>query len=105
MLLLAGRWEIIVIGINPEDLNETEFAISLPHGPDVSIRAAPWLQNGFIRQRHASNMTRMAGIPDGATVTYKGRTFVMDDGELVEIACSFADMETALKSLRVGNAA
>ena len=33
------------------------------------------------------------------------KTFVTDDGELIEIACSFPDMDTALKSLRAGNAA
>ena len=50
-------------------------------------------------------MAETSRIPDGAAVTYEGRTFVMDDGELVEIACSFPGMETALKSLQADHAA
>ena len=38
-------------------------------------------------------------IPEGATITYEGKNFVMDDGRLVEIACSYPDMETAINAL------
>ena len=50
-------------------------------------------------------MAETFGIPDGAAAPDEGRTYVMDDGELVKIACSFPDMEAALESLRAGNMA
>ena len=74
-------------------------AIYLPHRLNVSIRATPWLQKRIYVAYHTLNMTHMAGIPDGATITYKGKTFIMDDVELVEIVCSFDDMKIVLKSL------
>lgn len=39
-------------------------------------------------------------IPDGSSIEINGKTFVSDDGELVEIADTFPDVETALKSLQ-----
>ena len=38
-------------------------------------------------------------IPDGTYIERDGKTFVSDDGELVEIACSHPDMETAIEAL------
>ena len=38
--------------------------------------------------------------PDGSVIEINGKMFVSDDGELVEIADSFPDVETALKSLQ-----
>ena len=39
-------------------------------------------------------------IPDGESIEKDGKTYVSDDGELVEIACSYPDMETAIKALQ-----
>ena len=50
-------------------------------------------------------MAETLGIPDGAAVTYEGKTYVMDDNELVEIVCSFDDRGATLKSLRAEHGA
>ena len=39
-------------------------------------------------------------IPDGESLTEDGKTYVSDDGTLIEIACSYPDMETAIKALQ-----
>ena len=39
-------------------------------------------------------------VPDGESIEENGKTYVSDDGELVEIACSYPDMETAMKALQ-----
>lgn len=39
-------------------------------------------------------------IPDGESIVQDGKTYVSDDGVLIEIACSYPDMETALAELR-----
>lgn len=41
-------------------------------------------------------------VPDGTFLNSENKTFVVDDGELVEIACSYPDMETAIKGLHEG---
>ena len=43
-------------------------------------------------------MAATTTVPDGATIAHGGRTPVMDDGGLVEIAGSCPEMETALKA-------
>ena len=40
-------------------------------------------------------------IPDGEIINRDGKTFVSDDGELVEIAETYPNIETALKSLQM----
>ena len=41
-------------------------------------------------------------VPDGTFLTAGSKTFMMDEGELVEIVCSYPDMETAIKGLHEG---
>ena len=39
-------------------------------------------------------------IPDGESIEKNGKTYISDDGELIEIADSYPDIETALKALQ-----
>lgn len=38
-------------------------------------------------------------IPDGEIIMRDGKTFVSDDGELIEIAHSYPDVETAIDAM------
>ena len=39
-------------------------------------------------------------ISDGHIITKNGVRFIADEGDLVEIACSYPDMETAIAALQ-----
>ena len=39
-------------------------------------------------------------IPDGESIIKNGKTYVSDDGNLIEIHSSYPDMETALQALK-----
>ena len=92
------------------------FFLSVVIDPLISLLHLPHVISAFMIINHhgvfkiiyllqsgiSIHMAATTTIPDGATIAYGGRTFVMDDGELVEIAGSYPDMETALKALHDG---